>query len=156
MLKLIKRLVFSATLLASSTVFANPILSFEMEGDFDINHTEISQALEESRFYVIFEPNIGRSLTHYKDRWGAEYNKHGYEEIRSLVFCNPWYANHVINKDPDMGALCPLSITLQHKNDITYIKFLRPSQINPESPAQDLLIELEQDIVKALKSVVEQ
>lgn len=156
MLKLIRNTLVTTALLISSGSYANPILSFEMQGDFDINHTEISQALEESRFYVIFEPNIGRSLKHYQERWGEDYNRHGYSEIRSLVFCNPWYANQVINKDPEMGALCPLSVTLQHRGETTYIKFLRPSQINPESPAQEILIELENDIVKALKAVIEQ
>lgn len=136
------------------TAQASPVIKLTMKGDFEANHMQISQALESHRFYVIFESNIGRSLSNFKERWSDDYNQNQFEEIRSLVFCNPWYVNQVINKDPEMAALCPLSVTLLHKDNNTRIMFLRPSQLNPESPAQPILEELEQDILKALNEAV--
>lgn len=135
----------------STLSFASPVLKLTYNGDFDSNYDKVSQALEDNRFYVIFEPNIGRSIANFKERWGEEYNQNGFEGVRSIVFCNPWYVNQVLNKDPEMAALCPLSVTLLHKNNQTELMFLRPGKLKPESPAQDILLELENDIVKALK-----
>lgn len=145
-------LCISVFMLCMSTLsFASPVLKLTYKGDFDSNYEKVSQALEDNRFYVIFEPNIGRSISNFKERWGEDYNKNGFEAVRSIVFCNPWYVNQVLNKDPEMAALCPLSVTLLHKNNQTELMFLRPGQLKPESPAQDTLLELEHDIVKALK-----
>lgn len=135
-----------------SMVQASPVLKLQLQGDFEFNYDQVRQSLEDHRFFVVFEPNIGNSLSHFKERWGDDYNRNGFEEIRSLVFCNPWYANQVVNKDPEMAALCPLSVTLLHKKGVTQLMFLRPSQIHPESPSQAILEELEVDIVKALKT----
>ncbi|MGH1431146.1 MAG: DUF302 domain-containing protein [Neptuniibacter sp.] len=135
-----------------SMVQASPVLKLQLQGDFEFNYDQVRQSLEDHRFFVVFEPNIGNSLSHFKERWGDDYNRNGFEEIRSLVFCNPWYANQVVNRDPEMAALCPLSVTLLHKEGVTQLMFLRPSQIHPESAAQAILEELEVDIVKALKA----
>jgi len=140
-----------ALMLLSTLTTASPVLKLSLTGSFEDNYNHVSEALEQNRFYVIFEPNIGNSLSNFKERWGDEYNQNGYDEIRSLVFCNPWYVNQVINKDPEMAALCPLSVTLLHKGNQTEVMFLRPSTLKPESPAQEILIELENDITKALK-----
>ncbi len=140
------------TLLMSNFSQADSILHMTLEGDYDGNYVEIHSQLEAQRFYVIFEPNIGGSIASFKERWGEDYNRNGFSEIRSLVFCNPWYVNQVLNLDPEMAALCPLSLTLLQKGDQTQIMMLRPSAIKPESPAQKILIELEADLIKALKA----
>ncbi len=147
-----KLLILVFSLFFASLAQASPVMKLQLKGDFDFNYDQVRQALEDHRFFVVFEPNIGNSLSHFKERWGDDYNRHGYAEIRSLVFCNPWYANQVVNKDPEMAALCPLSVTLLHKNETTQLMFLRPSKIHPESPAQEILKELEADIEKALKA----
>ncbi len=45
----------------------------------------------------------------------GQYNRSKLSAIRSMVFCNGWYANQVSNKDPHMLALCPLHMTLIEK-----------------------------------------
>jgi len=155
MLAASKRLLLSITtmLLLSTQVFADSaILSLKIEGDFEVNYQSVYQQLEQQRFYVVFEPNIGRSVARNAERWGDEYNKNNFSDLRSLVFCNPWYVNQISNQDPDMLALCPLSVTLVQKDNDTLVKFVRPSALKPDSPALALLRELESDIVKALKA----
>lgn len=147
----IKRLLLAWIIFCSSPLLASPVLTLTLKGDFDEHYMFVSNALEENRFFVIFEPNIGGSISNFRERWGEDYNRNGFEEVRSLVFCNPWYVNQVLNKDPKMAALCPLSVTLLHKQETTEILFLRPSMLNPESPAQAILEELETDIEKALR-----
>ena len=44
------------------------------------------KSLEEARFYVVFEPNIGKNLAHFSEKWGDDYNQNKLSEIRSMVF----------------------------------------------------------------------
>ena len=150
MLILIRRILLLTVVLFSMGASASPVVTLTIKGEFEDNYQAVSTALEENRFFVVFEPNIGRSISSFEERWGEDYNRNGFENIRSLVFCNPWYVNQVLNKDPKMSAICPLSVTLLHKDNSTDIHFLRPSALNPTSPAQSILQELEADILKAL------
>ncbi|HSR63949.1 MAG TPA: hypothetical protein VLN56_11145 [Gammaproteobacteria bacterium] len=36
---------------------------------------------------------------------GEEYNRNNFEDVHSMVICNPWYANQVLNLDPVMMTL---------------------------------------------------
>ncbi len=107
--------------------------------------------LENNGYFIIFEPNIGRNLAHFAKRWGKDYNKNKLQEIRSMVFCNGWYANQVSNYDPDMMALCPLHITMIQKEGLTRVLFIRPSQVSKNSQANRVATELEQDVIRIIK-----
>ena len=75
-------------------------------------YDKVYKSLEDARFFVVFEPNIGANLASFAEKWGDDYNQNNIAEIRSMVFCNGWYANKVSNLDPDMLGFCPLHITL--------------------------------------------
>ena len=107
--------------------------------------------LENNGYYVIFEPNIGRNLAHFAKRWGKDYNKNKLDSIRSMVFCNGWYANKISNEDPNMLALCPLHVTLTHKDKITSILFVKPGVVSQGSAANSVALELEQDVIRIIK-----
>lgn len=112
---------------------------------------KVYESLEDSRFYVVFEPDIGKNLSSFAERWGDQYNRNKLDAIRSLVFCNGWYANQVSNKDPAMLALCPLHMTLIEKDGKTTALFARPTVIAADSPARDILAELEYEVIAAIK-----
>ncbi len=114
-------------------------------------YKRVFTSLENNGYFVIVEPNIGRNLAHFASRWGKDYNRNKLEGIRSMVFCNGWYANQVSNADPDMLALCPLHITLVHKAGETRILFVRPSQVAFDSPARAVALELEQDVIRTIE-----
>ena len=123
----------------------------KVKGDFSATYKKVFTALETNGYFVVFEPNIGKNLSHFAQRWGKNYNKNELEAIRSMVFCNAWYANEVSNMDPDMVALCPLHITLTHKKGVTKILFVRPSHVAADSPAKQVVTELEQDVIRAIE-----
>lgn len=123
----------------------------KVKGDFSTTYKKVFTALETNGYFVEFEPNIGKNLSHFAQRWGNNYNKHDLEDIRSMVFCNAWYANEVSNMDPEMLALCPLHITLIHKKGITKILFVRPGHVAADSPAKKVVEELEQDVIRAIE-----
>jgi hypothetical protein len=120
-------------------------------------YDKVYKSLEDARFYVVFEPNIGVNLSHFAKKWGDEYNQNKLSAIRSMVFCNGWYANKVSNLDPDMLGFCPLHLTLIERDGKTTVLFNRPGVMAQNSPAQALLTTIENEvieaIVKAMKAV---
>jgi len=123
----------------------------KVKGKMNAVYKNLFTKLENNGYYVIFEPNIGRNLAHFAKRWGKDYNKNKLDSIRSMVFCNGWYANKISNEDPDMLALCPLHVTLTHKNDITSILFVKPGVVSQGSAANSVALELEQDVIRIIK-----
>lgn len=115
-------------------------------------YDKVYKSLEDARFFVVFEPDIGNNLSQFADRWGEQYNRNKLSSIRSLVFCNGWYANQVSNQDPRMLALCPLHMTLIEKDGKTTALFARPTVMAADSPARDTLAELESGVIDAIKA----
>lgn len=122
-----------------------------VKGELEKTYKQIFNALENNGYYVVFEPNIGKNLAHFKKRWGKDYNKNNLEAIRSMVFCNAWYANQISNADPQLLALCPLHISLVHKEGMTRILFIRPSLVATGSGAEKVALELEQDVIRTIE-----
>jgi uncharacterized protein (DUF302 family) len=114
-------------------------------------YNRVYKSLEDARFYVVFEPDIGKNLSKFAERWGDEYNRSKLSAIRSMVFCNVWYANQVSNRDPGMLALCPQHVTLIEKDGSTTALYARPTVIAADSPARAILEELESEVIAAIK-----
>ena len=132
---------------ADTSVFA-----FSVEKPVSEIYARLYKSLEDARFYVILEPDIGSNLSGFAERWGDQYNRNGLTAIRSMVFCNGWYANQVSNLDPKMLAFCPLRLTLIEKDGISTALFARPTVIAADSPAKDILAELESEVIAAIKN----
>jgi uncharacterized protein (DUF302 family) len=130
------------------------VLVWSIDQDLETTYKNVYNALEENRFYVVFEPNIQRNLSAFAERWGDNYNRNKLQGIRAMVFCNVWYTNEISNADPDMLALCPLHITLIQQEASTRILFVRPSVVAAGSEALAVARELEEDIAKAMQDVV--
>lgn len=151
------RLIISIVLLGvMATSWAGSPMIYEkrVKADAEKTYKQVFNALENNGYYVVFEPNIGKNLAHFKKRWGKDYNKNNLESIRSMVFCNGWYANQVGNADPQMLALCPLHISLVHKKGVTRILFVRPSLVATGSPAEKVALELEQDVIRTIEGAI--
>ena len=149
-----KAAVLAGLLLLTSMVRAElpGVLHWELKQDLEIVYNSIYRSLEKNRFFVVFEPNIGRNLAGFSARWGEDYNRSKLTGIRSMVFCNPWYVNQVSNLDPNMLALCPLHLSLYEKDNTTHIVFVRLSYVGEGSPAKPLLMELEQAVSTAIEA----
>ncbi|VAW59898.1 hypothetical protein MNBD_GAMMA11-1951 [hydrothermal vent metagenome] len=112
----------------------------------------VYKALEEAKFFVVFEPKISKMLSRFSEKWGEDYNQNKLSSIRSMVFCNGWYANAVSNVDPDMLALCPLRIGLYEKQGKTTVVFARPTAIGAQSAAKSVLKALEEEVINAINA----
>ena len=168
MLKLISILFILpvATLLAEPQLVAkqessvktqrvNPLVyDRTVQGQMAEVYKNVFTALENNSYFVIFEPNIGKNLSHFAKRWGEDYNKNKLKSIRSMVFCSAWYANQISNIDPSMLALCPLRITLYTKDNETHILFVRPGKVAGTSKAQKVAKELEDDVIRTIEVAI--
>jgi hypothetical protein len=137
--------VFCPLVQAQDSVF-----KAEVQLPLDEVYTSVYSALEENRFFVVFEVNMGDTMSRFAERWGEDYNRNGLEGIRSMVVCNIWYTNQVGNQDPSMLSLCPLTLTLFHKAGTTTVLFARPTVIAKGSAAEPVLKELEQEFIAAI------
>ncbi len=126
------------------------VLYRESDADLETVYSSVHKALEENRFYVVFEPDIGANLAAFAERWGEQYNRNDLQGIRSMVFCNAWYANQVSNLEPRLLALCPLHLSVYRQGDSTRVVFVRPTHVGADSRAAALLQELEADVGKAI------
>jgi hypothetical protein len=114
-------------------------------------YDKVYKSLENARFFVVFEPNIGANLASFSKKWGDDYNRNNIAQIRSMVFCNGWYANKVSNLDPNMLGFCPLHITLIEREGKTTVLFNRPGVIAQNSPAKELLLTIESEVIAAIQ-----
>lgn len=139
----------------ATTLRVNPLVyDRTVSAGMEDVYKSVFTALENNSYFVIFEPNIGKNLSHFAKRWGDDYNKNKLDSIRSMVFCNAWYANKVSNIDPSMLALCPLHITLYSKNNKTHILFVRPGKVAGTSKAQKVAKELEDDVIRTIEIAI--
>lgn len=148
-------LIFLLFTLLSSPSWANDALYVQtVKKPFQETYTRVYEALEANKFFVIFEPQIGKNMARFQKRWGEDYNRNQLENIRSLVFCNVWYTNQLSNLDPHQLSVCPLSIALYHKKGESTVVFRKPTVTAAKSPALPLLKELETDIINAIKTAL--
>ncbi len=150
---LLKSLITIVTIFVQAPASADStVFSVSVDKPVSEVYGKVYKSLEDARFYVVFEPNIGNNLSGFAERWGDQYNQNKLTAIRSMVFCNGWYANQVSNKDPEMLALCPLHMTLIEKDGRSTALFVRPTVVAADSPARAILQEVEDEVIKAIKS----
>jgi uncharacterized protein (DUF302 family) len=151
-----KRLLFLLLMIFPLSVLAEApaILRLDANAPLERTYQAVSTALEEARFWVVFEADLGASMAGFAERWGEDLNRNALDGIRSIVVCNAWYANQVSNADPDLLALCPLRVNLVEKDGITRVLFARPTVIAAGSPGITVIEEIEQVISTALRAGV--
>jgi uncharacterized protein (DUF302 family) len=130
------------------------ILRLDARAPMAETYTAVSLALENARFWVVFEADLGSNLASFAERWGEDLNRNRLDGIRSIVVCNAWYANRVSNADPDLLALCPLRVNLVEKDGVTRVLFARPTVIAAGSPGIAVVQEIEDVISMALRAGV--
>ena len=152
-MQIINKIAVLLLLLSSFSIFAESpnVFEYQVQQPMSQIYGRLYKELEDDGFYVVFEANIGKNLSCMADKWGENYNRNQLEGIRSMVFCNGWYANAVSNVDPNMLALCPLRLTLMEKKGVTTALFARPSVIAADSPAHKVLLRVENDVISIIK-----
>jgi uncharacterized protein (DUF302 family) len=143
-------LLFSLLLPLSALAQTPAIYVRTAKAPFEASYQKVYAALEEARFYVVFEADIGGNLRGMKDKLGADYNRQGLEQIKVLVICNARYANAVGNLDPNLLSFCPLRVAMTHKQGETRALFERPTVAAKGSPAEPVLREVEQGVIAAI------
>ena len=148
-----QKLIALVLLLVALNVQAGSfVFQAKVEAPMPKVYQNLYQELEKRKLWVVFEPDMGRTVAGLAKRLGEDYNRNGLEGMRSLVVCNAWYINRVSNLDPEMLALCPLRVTVTHKNGFTTMLFARPSVHAKQSPALPVIEEIEGMVIEAIKA----
>jgi len=155
MIKFITSFLCSLLLLASAHASNDSVYEKSASIPLDEAFDSVYLELEQRNFYVIFEANIGKNISRFKDKWGEQYNKNKLTGIRSMVFCNGWFANQISNADPSMLALCPLRLTVIEQPGQTRILFVKPSIVGKDSPALPILTKIENTVIEAIDAAME-
>lgn len=153
---MLRKLILSLMLLAASFVNASEpqaIFTAEKKADFETTYQLVYKALEDNKFFVVFEPDIGASVGRFGKNWD-NYNQNKLERIKSMVFCNGWYANKIGNVDPKFLALCPLRLTMTHKEGITSVFFVRPDFVVKGSKAESVAKEITNGVIEAIQQAL--
>jgi len=130
------------------------VYSRSVEMPLDEAYAAIYAGLEENRFWVVFEADMGSRMASMKERFGDEYNLQGLSGIKSMVFCNIGWTNRLASIDPELLALCPLHMTLFSKGARTTITFPRPAEIAAGSVGVHAAAELEQELIAVVEKAL--
>ena len=130
------------------------IREYTAKSPADATYQRLYDGLEAGGYFVIFEPNMGRSLAGMADKLGADYNRNQLSTMRSLVFCNPVVTNRIANTDPALLALCPLHITLTHRDGVSTVYFARPSVLAAGSAGEAAALQIETAIDGIIRSAL--
>ena len=150
-----KLIIFCLVMAVSAAQAASPnVFEHTVEKSMEQVYPSLYKALEDEGFYVVFEANIGRNLSRFADKWGENYNRNKLDGIRSMVFCNGWYANAVSNEDPSLLALCPLRLTLIEREGKTTVLFAKPTAIAADSPARKVLQRVENEVIAVIRQSI--
>lgn len=141
--------------LVSANAFAESPSVYEktVDQNLDTAYKRVYKALDSNGFKVVFEVDIQENLTKSAAKNVLkDFNLNQLEGIKSMVFCNGPLAIKISNADPIMLALCPLHLTFtQHAGRATVL-FVRPSVIAQGSKAETSVKELEEKVIKAIES----
>jgi len=149
-------LAFIAAFVISFNSYAeSAVYSQSVQADFDVVYNNLHDSLANNRLYVVFEPDIGSNISRFAERWGDNYNRNKLDRIKSMVFCNGWYANEISNLDVRMTALCPLHLTLIHHDGQTTVNFVRPDYIAKDSKVAAVAKDLTELVIKSINQGIE-
>ena len=149
-------LLLLSLLLCSQLPAAEGIYIKDTRAETEKTYQSIYKVLEDERFWVVFHTNIGNNLKHFANKWGDDYNRNNLDAIRSILVCNPWWANQVSNMDPVMLAFCPQRIVVIAREGTTSVLYARPTAFAQNSPAKGVLEKIENTIIGAIERGVAQ
>ncbi len=141
--------------LVSANALANSPAVYEKSFDqtLDTAYPRVYKALEGNGFKVVYEIDMQENLTKFAAKNTVkDFNLNKLEGIKSLVFCNGPLAVKISNADPAMLGLCPLHLTLTQKAGRVTVLFVRPGVIAQGSEAEAPAKELEDKVIKAIES----
>lgn len=151
-----KNCIVAVLLLAPLVATAEPagVLKLTSERSADDLYSSLYQALEEEKFWVVLESDMGKRMAQFADQWGKDYNRNGLSSIRSMAVCNVWWTNRIANADPDLLGICPLHLSLYAKDGKTVVLMPRLSAMAEGSPGKEVAVELEAELRKIVKSAL--
>ena len=115
---------------------------------------ELQKALGQHHFKVVMHLNIlkmiqaKQAMLHIPDL-----NKPGFSDVQSIVFCNPFFFNQLLNTHWQSAAACPLTLTVYSRGGKSYIAYPKRTALTANTPAVGVAKKIDQTVIGALSSV---
>jgi len=143
-------------LIVASPLWAAPPAVYIKQTDLGLEaaYKQLYAALEQEKFWIVFEADLLARMSRFKDKWGQAFNRAELSGAKAMVFCNIWWTNQMASADPDMLALCPLHVSLYEKDGKTSVVMLRPSVVANGSGAMDEAMKLEKELTGIIEAAL--
>lgn len=115
---------------------------------------EVRSALQSHHMKVVMTIDILKKIkAKQKVLHMANFNQPGFSDVRAMVFCNPVLFNQLLDSDWKDAAVCPLTLTLFSKDNVTHVAFAERSAYTAGGPAQDAGQRVDKLVISSLKSI---
>ena len=125
-----------------------------VESDFAPLFNALQEELKKARFRIVFRADIGGNLARHAKSRGERYENNGYQQVRTLMLCNPWYARQLLRLEPKLMVSCPLNVSLLYKEGHGTVLYRRLAPTAAGGAAEELLWEMDQTILTAIEEAV--
>lgn len=115
---------------------------------------ELQKALGQHHFKVVLHLNILKMIKAKQHVLHIpNLNKPGFSDVQSIVFCNPFFFNQLLNAHWQSAAACPLTLTVYGRGEKSYIVYPERVAITGSTPAINVAQKIDKAVIGALTSV---
>ena len=133
---------------------AGGILRIETPLQVEAASERVYKALEQARFWVVHEVDLGERMARQAGAWGANYNRSRVDAVRVLAFGNLEWANGLANADPDLFALYPLHLAVYERGGTSVLVWPRLAGIAAGTPGEMRARELDGEVRRIIEEAL--
>lgn len=115
---------------------------------------ELQKALGQHHFKVVLHLDILKMIKAKQHMLHIpNLDKPGFSDVQSVVFCNPFFFNQLLNAHWESSAACPLTLTVYGRGEKSYIVYPKRVALTGNTPALNVAKKIDKAVVGALTSV---
>lgn len=130
------------------------IVRMETPLQVEAAYERVYKALEQARFWVVHEVDLGERMAHQAEAWGANYNRNRVGGVRVLAFGNLEWANALANADPDLFALYPLHLAVYERDGTSVLVLPRLAAAARGTAGESRARELDAEVRRILEDAL--
>ena len=133
---------------------AASVFTETLQAPMPVAQKEVRSALQSHHMKVVMSIDILKKIkAKQKVLHMADFNKPGFSDVRAFVFCNPVLFNQLLDSNWKDAAVCPLTVTLFSKGDVTHVAFAERAAYTAGGPAQQAGERVDKLVISSLKSI---
>ncbi len=115
---------------------------------------ELQKSLVQHHFQVVLHVDILKMLRAKQDKLHLpNLDKPGFNDVQTLVFCNPFFYNQLLNSHWQSATACPLTLMVYSRGGESYIAYSERVALTKGTPALGVAKKIDQAVIGALSSL---